>query len=258
MWKADIKPGAEYALREARSPGAPLQHVRILQHVRGKKWKAEWIDPNPGLVEYVESQNLIARWKDRHSVLRDEERSQRLRQHNDALGYSEESPIARALSVVFDAAGEKGLSFYRGILSGPPDALDRVKVRAGIDRAKHSPLAHVDRDGTSHAPFDEALDLAKAFCAKEPAAVLVRVEATEEDWSRKAAAPGGDYIVGLLNEYRAAWALIRQWAGHDAAIAQREARIQRLERLVWDAIYALQKAGQDDEARRLRRAVERE
>src|SRR3990167_8371340 len=116
MWKADIKPGAEYALLEARSPGAPLQHVRILQHVRGKKWKAEWIDPNPGLVEYVESQNLIARWKDRHSVLRDEERSQRLRQHNDALGYSEESPIARALSVVFDAAGEKGLSFYRGIL----------------------------------------------------------------------------------------------------------------------------------------------
>ncbi len=30
-------------------------------------------------------------------------------------------------------------------------------------------------------------------------------------------------------------------AGHDAAAAQREAQIQRLERLVWDAIYALQK-----------------
>jgi hypothetical protein len=54
---------------------------------------------------------------------------------------------------------------------------------------------------------------------------------------------GEDYIIKLLNEYRASWALIRQWAGHDAAVAQREAEIQRLERLVWDAVYALQKAG---------------
>ena len=39
-------------------------------------------------------------------------------------------------------------------------------------------------------------------------------------------------MVGLLNEYRASWALIRQWAGHDAAVAEREATIQKLERLV--------------------------
>jgi len=49
--------------------------------------------------------------------------------------------------------------------------------------------------------------------------------------------------------------LIRQWTGHDPAIAQREQEIQMLERLVWDAIYALQKAGQDKEASRLRRAI---
>lgn len=203
MWKADIKREAEYAFREARSPGARLQHVRILQHVRGKKWRAEWIDPNPGLVDYVESENLIARWKDGHSVLRDEECHQRMRQHNEALGYSKASPIGNALSVVFDATGEKGLSFYRGILSGPADAFDRVKDRAGIDRVKRSPLAYVDRDGTSHAPFDEVFDLPKAFCAKEPAAVLVEVETTEEDWGRKASEPGGDYLIRLLNEYRA-------------------------------------------------------
>jgi hypothetical protein len=65
-------------------------------------------------------------------------------------------------------------------------------------------------------------------------------------------------MVVLLNEYRAAWALIRQWAGHDAALAQRDAEAQRLERLVWDAIYALQKAGLDKEAALLRRAITRE
>jgi hypothetical protein len=41
--------------------------------------------------------------------------------------------------------------------------------------------------------------------------------------------------------------LLRQWAGQDAAIAQRDTEIQRLERLVWDAVYALQKAGLDKE-----------
>jgi len=65
------------------------------------------------------------------------------------------------------------------------------------------------------------------------------------------------YLVGLLNEYRAAHAIIRQWTGHDPAIAAREERIQKLERLVYDAIYALQKKGLDDDANRLRRALER-
>jgi hypothetical protein len=64
-------------------------------------------------------------------------------------------------------------------------------------------------------------------------------------------------MVPLLNEYRASWALIRQWAGHDAAVAQREAEIQRLERLVWDAVYALQKAGLDKESAKLRHAIDK-
>ena len=64
-------------------------------------------------------------------------------------------------------------------------------------------------------------------------------------------------MVPLLNEFRASWALIRQWTGHDPAIAPREAEIETLERLVWDAIYALQRVGADSEAARLRRAIER-
>src|SRR5438093_13507849 len=52
---------------------------------------------------------------------------------------------------------------------------------------------------------------------------------------------GEEYGIELLNDYGAAWALIRQWAGHEPAVAQREAEIQRLERLVYDAVYALQK-----------------
>lgn len=96
----------------------------------------------------------------------------------------------------------------------------------------------------------------RAFCGAEPSTILLRLEATERDWSQQARTPGEEHMIVLLNEYRAAWALLRQWAGHDAALAQREAAMQKAERLAWDAIYALQKAGLDKEAARLRRAME--
>ena len=54
MLKSEIKPRTEYAMREKRTPGTPSQRVRIIEHVRGNKWKPEWIDPNPGLIHYVE------------------------------------------------------------------------------------------------------------------------------------------------------------------------------------------------------------
>jgi hypothetical protein len=104
----------------------------------------------------------------------------------------------------------------------------------------------------------EAVDLARKFCAAEPSTVLVGVETTKREWAEKARTPGDEYMVPLLNEYRAAWALIRQWTGHDPAIAAREETIQKLERLVWDAIYARKKAGLDREAARLRRAIQRD
>src|SRR4051812_43498594 len=99
--------------------------------------------------------------------------------------------------------------------------------------------------------YGRAKALARQFSTTEPATVLVGVESTEREWARDAAR-GQEYIVPLLNDYSASWALLRQWAGYDAAVAQREAEIQRLERLVWDAVYALQKAGLDSEAARLR------
>jgi hypothetical protein len=257
MLRSQIQVGQEYVLREGKGPDSPLQRVKILQHVRGRKWKAEWIEPNPGLVEYVETQNLVVLWKERKAFFRDEEKARELRANNERHGYNENSPLANALYVVFESIGETDLSFYRGILSGSPEALERIRDRAGFDRNKISQFGYTDRNGAVYVPYCEALELAKAFCASEPNTVLLNVESTEREWIQKASQPGENYIVPLLNEYRASWAIIRQWAGYDAAIAQKEAQIQRLERLVFDAIYALQKAGLDDAATRLRRALQK-
>jgi hypothetical protein len=257
MQKSEIKVGKEYVLREKRGPDAPLQRIKISEHVRGKKWKAEWIDPNPGLIDYVESQNLIVSWKGRKAYFRDEEKSRQLQADNERHEYREDSPLANVLYAVFESLGEKDLCFYRGCLSGRAEALDRVKERASFSPEHDSEHAYVDRFGTMHIPYAEALELAKAICISEPNTVLVNIESREREWAQKVSQPGNEYILSLLNEFRASWAIIRQWAGYDAAISQKEAQIQRLERLVLDAVYALQKAGIDDEANRLRRALQK-
>jgi hypothetical protein len=256
MLKSSIKPGIEYALREKRAPRGELQRVRIIEHTRGNKWKAEWIEPNPGLVHYVESSQLVALWKEHRAFLKEEENEARLKEESERNGYRNDSPVDRAMYEVFESVAD-GVNYYRGTLSGEPEAIARVKARAGADPNMQSPFGYVDRGGKLRLPFGDAVDLARAFCGAEPSTVLISVEGTERDWGQKARTPGEGYMIGLLNEYRAAWALIRQWAGHDAGLAQRDAELQKAERLVWDAIYALQKAGLDKEAARLRRAMEK-
>jgi hypothetical protein len=228
-----------------------MQRVRVLQHVRDYKWKVEWIDPNEGLVAYVDSRGLVVEWSKREPVIRDEEATKRLREHHPP---NDQAPVDLAVHLAVESSKERAV-FFRGELHGSPDSIERLKVRAGLVPGKSHPLAYVDRHGEAHLPFDEVLQIAKGFCSKEPSAVVAEIEVTEREWSAETIRPGKEYLVGLLNEYRAAHALIRQWTGLDPAIAQREGHIQRLERLVWDAIYALQRAGLDDEASRLRKAL---
>ena len=147
MQKSEIHVGKEYALREGRNPDAPIQRIKIIKHIRGRKWKAKWIDPNPGLEDYIETQNLLVPWKELKSFLKDEEKARQLRKDNERHGYQEESPVGRVLYEIFESLGESDLSFYRGVLSGRPDALDRVRKRAVYDPDKSSPFTYVDRHG---------------------------------------------------------------------------------------------------------------
>jgi hypothetical protein len=82
MLKSEIKPGTDYAVREKRVRGFPFQRVRIVEHVRGNKWKAKWIDPNAGLVDYIGSGQLIVPWREHKAFLKEEASEDRLREHN--------------------------------------------------------------------------------------------------------------------------------------------------------------------------------
>src|SRR5262245_1693365 len=123
MWRSQIKPGVEYALRERRRRGAPFQRIKIIEHIRGSKWKAEWIHPNPGLIHYVDSGNIVVPWKEHKAVLKEEENEDRIWEHNSRQGFSRDSPVARALQQIFESAGdEMAFSDGQGTLSCSSDA----------------------------------------------------------------------------------------------------------------------------------------
>jgi hypothetical protein len=117
MLKAEIKPGMEYAFREKRGIREPFQHLRIIELVRGNKWKAKWIEPNPGLADYAESGQLIVLWEERKAFLKEEEAADRLRMHNESLGYDQESPVAKAVHEIFESGttNQKSLPLSQGL-----------------------------------------------------------------------------------------------------------------------------------------------
>jgi hypothetical protein len=114
-------------LREKRGRGIPLQRVRILEHVRGNKWKAEWIDPHAGLVDYLESGQLIVPWKEHKSFLREEADKERLEAHNESHGYRRDSPVDRALHQVFESTADE-LRYDRGVVWGATQAVERMHL----------------------------------------------------------------------------------------------------------------------------------
>ena len=87
MDRSQIHPGEEYGVREPSKRGLELQHVKVIESVRAGKWRVEWIDPNPGLVDYAKSVNIIVPWRQRRAFLRDEQHEERLENAIERSGF---------------------------------------------------------------------------------------------------------------------------------------------------------------------------
>jgi hypothetical protein len=255
--KSDIKVGGEYAIREPAKKGVEFQRVKALEFVRGNKWKVEWLEPNPGLIDYLASKNFIVPWSKRTAFLRDEQRAENLQRANEMAGFPGEShPMSTAVQLVFDAVGDRDIHIYRGVLTSNGDALERLAARAGVPSPQNH-AAYKDRLGALHHPWSTALELAQRFAGREPRTVLDDIDATEREWSIKVREQGERYLAPLLNEYRSSFAIVRQWAGHDQAVALREERINELERLLTSVMWDLRRPGAEPEriAARIERAL---
>jgi len=165
--------------------------------------------------------------------------------------------VTDALYEIFENVGD-GISYDDGHLRTSVEGLNRVRARCRLPEYELKPPAFQCRDGSLRLPYDQAVQLGRSFCMSEPAPVLAAIEATEPSWAMEAGRPGNEYKIPLLNDHRASWAIIRQWCGMDAAMAERQKRIEMLEGLVWDAIYALQKAELNSEAIRLRSVISKD
>jgi len=253
--KSQIHPGEEYGVREPPKRGVELQHVRVIEPVRAGKWRVEWIDPNPGLLDFVKSVNIVVSWRERRAFLRDEQHEGLLEGAIERSGFpGDEHPIVRAVETVIESTGEPELSVWRGVFEYDPDALERVASRAGIKPPEHL-SGYADRHGRHRLPWECALELAEAFAHAEPRTVLDSIDMQESEMANEVRFEGRTYLAGLLTEYRAAWAIVRLWAGHDVAVAIREERIRKLERLLSDIRWDLKRPEPDLD--RIVRRIER-
>lgn len=252
MLAKDIVVGGEYGFRERARPGDHLDHVRVLEKARSK-WRVEWIEPNPGLVEYAASKQLVVPWKERKGFLRDERNRDRLAAASLSAWPGHQHPVCSAVDEVLEATGEHLSTGNSGLLSCELDTLERVCKRAGIEVPAH-PCGYRDRFGVHHLPFESALGLAQRFAAAEPGTVITSIEAAEHADEASLRDPyERSVLLSLMNERKAAYALVRQWAGHDAALASRDEEIERLRRLIDRSIWDLRSKDADPErvARRL-------
>lgn len=253
----EIEIGRLYAVREPPRPGVEMEKVKVLERVRSGRWKVEWVDPNPGLVDYVRSANIICRWADRRPVVRDEESYQRLRSASDGLWPGDEHPLSHAVHEVLGSTGEPSIGLDHGLLAEAPDVIERICALAGIEVAdlpdRH--LSYLDRHGRLHLTFGAALHLARAFAAAEPGTVLLHIDTDERTYVTKASEPFNSYLVPLVEQWRAGWALVRQWAGTDAQVARKDKEIDRLRQVIGRTIWDLRSAGHDDLAAKVERRL---
>lgn len=249
MERKDIRSGEEYAVRISGQTQEPFQRVRVLSHVREDRWRVEWVEPDAGMTGHLRSVQIIVPWKAHKAFLRDEECAERLYKARAAISPS--SPLDDAVSEVFGATGEK-----LDVGGGAPEAIERVKARAHFDEPP-APESYVDRHGMLHLAFSEALALAQAFCRAEPQIVLDSIDAYEQEQRRTLRREGCESVADILKSFGPARALVRQWAGYDVAIKERDDRVERLRHLVLAAVNELRKAHRDREADSIERQLER-
>ena len=201
MQASDVNIGAEYALREPPRAGVEFQRVRVLEQVRSGRWKVEWIDPNPGLVDYVKSGNLVVPWKQRRALERDEEHHAALTSCSCSQWDGPDSPVSQAVDLVLEATGEPLATWPAGILSYQPDELARVAARANVEPPSHQ-LGYSDRHGVHHLPFECALQIARQFAAGEPNTVVSHIDVQERKYETELREPGNSHLLSIVNRWR--------------------------------------------------------
>lgn len=259
MQSVFVEVGRMYAMREKVAVGKPLVQVKVLErvaHGRVVQFKVRRLsDPHAGLEEFIKARTLIVPWGERNAFLKDEQLAQQ---------FAEEKPtrnqaVAGAIDTVMTATGfDDAYADDDGTVHMEAAELREIARLAGLppNLEDMHPAAYIDRSGQMHLPVKVAEKLAHAYASAEPEIVLMYIEDRESEYTARGYVPGERYYHDELRRHMPGFALARYWAGHEEEVALLRKEIERLRRLVESASDALQKAGQEREGWRLRRALD--
>lgn len=243
--------GRSYAYREKRGAGQPMLKVKLLDKVGRKgKLKVRFEDgPHPGLEEYISTRQVICTWGERTTVIRDEQRSERLEEYAANL---RDKAVAEAASAVLYSTGEPSAHVGETVSAMRESELQRILT----EPSRLHPLGYVDRIGDVNLPLDAMVSIAKAFAAAEPQTVVQFLDDREEELRVKGNRPGDRWYHDYLRELSPGYALARQWAGLEQEAELLRKEISRLRSLVSRAAWDLKEAGKEHKARALSRALD--
>ena len=131
----------------------------------------------------------------------------------------------------------------------------RLWRRAGLEGSPDQhPLAYTDRGGQLNLPYETAIQFAQAFAASEPEPCIHYIQEWEDRLRAEGYEPGQRVSHHVLRNMRPAHALVREWTQAGELLLLREEN-QRLRQVLGQALQALRRAGDEQSANRLDRAL---
>lgn len=264
MQKADFKAGEHWAYRAQHTIETPAQRVELVALLPRKgahKVKVRYLEGEiEGFEEFVPGVHLRCRWRDWKKVERDE------RCEATLVGFVNsreplEDVFIQAANVVLAATGEDvmvdGYRRYSKMYDCQRPGLERVAGRAKLDTSawRHHPC-FIDREGALFMLDSQVVELAVAFAAAEPDTVCLYLDAEEQSYLSKGYTLGERYYHDQFLKQKPAWLLARSWVAKDGGRDPLHRELERLQRLLSEALSALERAGDERTVARLRRSWE--
>jgi hypothetical protein len=252
MLASDLAVGRPYARRvKPHDADCPLRKIIFAGPARAGKAKIRHADDDlDGLEEWVPTRTLMCPWGERQAFLRDESRWSALQ---EAAARDYDPVVEEAISTVFEATGDE-TGFIR-VWSVERGRAERLWRRAGLEGSPDQhPLAYTDRGGQLHLPYETAFQFAQAFATAEPEPCIHYIQEWEDRLRAEGYEPGRRVSHSVLRNMRPAHALVREWTQAGELGLLREEN-QRLRQLLGRALEALRRAGDQQSASRLDRAL---
>lgn len=253
MQQSELVIGRGYAYRASgRRDDLDFVKVKVLGPFRGARGRIQYQEGGlAGLAEWVRTVQIVCRWGDRKAFIRDTQQAQRLAAADARVW---DNVIAEAIDSVITASGEFN-GFLRRWDTDPAPAM-RLWSRGHLEGSplEFDPMNFADRSGVWHLSFTTAEKASQAFAAAEPDLVELYLRRWEDRLKAQGFQPGIRHAHDVLRQWAPQIALARSWT-QSQAVKTLDDEVQRLQRVVNEAIGLLRRAGDERGAARIERAL---